>query len=772
MTVWTDQSRTMERKLDILNRCHEKQETWEIRLNAVDALNHKLTALDKKINAMTRLEFKVEQVSERVEEVDSTVNWVKKQMNSPEAPIIREFAGRGVLSSLVQIEQKLDNMTSRLPREEPPTVQHNSYHRPRQVLGPRFRQVRPTVEAEPGIIFTTAYDESGSCQLHPRDARRLQDVSAKVDLLYDRLTDPEYEYDYFISHIHQRAAPLTGPTNGYNNGINGDNGDNGEEEPSPEHLFARFWKSIFSPFKKMKRRFRGFENQLMSVQRSCNDSFNLETYVGEVGGLLQRQLLPLDRTLRHEMELTRTAVNDQSARIEQVSQVAGSCSYVSEQLMAQVTSQVQQLHHTIHERSDETRSLIQQYCGDNSRRRDDHQPPPRSYPTTAAPTTSPPRPPPTTTPPPRPAPTTPPYAPPRPIPTTFPSPLQVVAGPPPDAIGRLPHRFRTRYRYRSQGEGPPVRDSLRRQLSQGRRRGRKRGSLLPRKISGRRGRGNRGSKPGRRVASHASTASALGRQEVKDCTDLMREGVTENTVFHFSPGTPSNLHQGMDFYTRYCDLETSSGGWTLVQRRGMFGPPYLNFTLDWESYKRGFGDIAREFWWGNENMYRLIQEQEVMIRFDLWDFEGNYAYAEYLSFSIGGEDEFYRLKVFGYRGNASDSFSAHNGYLFSTYDVDNDEAPECCPCAPAYGGGWWFYSCFESNLNGEYHKDPRDNDYYRGIIWELWLGDYSLRATEIKIRPLAFESGQGPGYPTPYPTPYTTPYPTDPFNPELPLRQP
>ncbi len=60
-------------------------------------------------------------------------------------------------------------------------------------------------------------------------------------------------------------------------------------------------------------------------------------------------------------------------------------------------------------------------------------------------------------------------------------------------------------------------------------------------------------------------------------------------------------------------------------------------------------------------------------------------------YSIGDEGESYRLRVFGYRGNASDSFSAHNGYRFSTYDIDNDEAPECCPCAPAYGGGWWFY---------------------------------------------------------------------------------
>lgn len=66
-----------------------------------------------------------------------------------------------------------------------------------------------------------------------------------------------------------------------------------------------------------------------------------------------------------------------------------------------------------------------------------------------------------------------------------------------------------------------------------------------------------------------------------------------------------------------------------------------------------------------------------------------------LSLSIGPESDNYRLSVFDYRGNASDSFSAHNGYLFSTVDRDNDEAPDCCPCAPAYGGGWWFYRWVE-----------------------------------------------------------------------------
>lgn len=704
MTVWTDQSRTMERKLDILNRCHEKQDSWEIRLNAVDALNHKLTALDKKINAMTRLEFKVEQVSERVEEVDSTINWVKKQMNSPEHPIITEFAGRGLLSSLIQIENKLDNITQNLASVDPSSsssssstsrssssssssrssssgsrsasaIHDYSYLRPKHVSGPRFRQVRPTVEPEPGIIFTTAYEgEPGACHLHPQDSRRLQDVSAKVDLVFDQLIGPDYDYESFVSHL-QRPAALTLPGRGHAQ-INGENGNNGDDEPSPEHLFARFWKSLFSPFKKMKRRFRVFENQLTAIHRSCNAS-DLESYVAEVGGVLQSKLVPLDLALQDHMEITRVALNDQSASIEKVSQAVGNTAHVSEKLLSEMNNQFHTLRNFILERFDESRNLTLQYCANvhSGRGGSDEGYVFRSQQPSYSPKeddSHTPREPPT------PAPRTPQYIPPTaPVPTFSSS------------------------------------------------------------------------------------------QGVQDCSDLMKEGLTTSTLFNFSPGSPHNLNHGLDYYTRYCDLETGDGGWTVIQRRGMFGPPYLNFTKNWQEYKSGFGDIMREFWWGNDNIHRLVRDREMIIRFDLWDFEGNYAYAEYLNFRIADEAHNYRLSVFGYRGNASDSFSAHNGFLFSTYDRDNDEAPECCPCAPAYGGGWWFYSCFESNLNGEYHTDPKDNDYYRGVIWELWLGDYSLKATEIKLRP----ASQSNDYPaSPYPTLPTEPYPTQQV-PELPLRK-
>lgn len=48
------------------------------------------------------------------------------------------------------------------------------------------------------------------------------------------------------------------------------------------------------------------------------------------------------------------------------------------------------------------------------------------------------------------------------------------------------------------------------------------------------------------------------------------------------------------------------------------------------------------------------------------------------------------------------------------------------------------YSCFESNLNGEYFTSPDDNGYYRGIVWELWLGDYSLKSAVMMVRPRNF----------------------------------
>ncbi|KAL1403003.1 hypothetical protein pipiens_000931, partial [Culex pipiens pipiens] len=87
-----------------------------------------------------------------------------------------------------------------------------------------------------------------------------------------------------------------------------------------------------------------------------------------------------------------------------------------------------------------------------------------------------------------------------------------------------------------------------------------------------------------------------------------------------------------------------------------------------------------------------------------------------------------------YHGNASDAMSYHNDQDFSTFDRANDKSNGSFACALTYGSGWWFNSCAESNLNGVYYADDPKSHKSTGILWETWLGDYSLKESTMMIR--------------------------------------
>ncbi|XP_076366570.1 uncharacterized protein LOC143255187 [Tachypleus tridentatus] len=224
----------------------------------------------------------------------------------------------------------------------------------------------------------------------------------------------------------------------------------------------------------------------------------------------------------------------------------------------------------------------------------------------------------------------------------------------------------------------------------------------------------------------------------QDCSDLQMNGAMQNGIYMVRPSGVENE------FPVYCDLRTDGGGWTVIQRRGDFGEPRQNFTEDWETYKDGFGDPLQEFWIGNEKIYLLTTAKEMKLRIELHDFDNNYAIAEYNRFHVSDEINNYKLSVSGYRGNASDSLTLHDGKMFSTIDRDNDEVESCCNCADTFKGGWWYYRCFEANLNGPYQTKPTENGYFLGIIWEQWRGDYSLKGSEMKIRPLMFDEIKDP----------------------------
>jgi hypothetical protein len=74
---------------------------------------------------------------------------------------------------------------------------------------------------------------------------------------------------------------------------------------------------------------------------------------------------------------------------------------------------------------------------------------------------------------------------------------------------------------------------------------------------------------------------------------------------------------------------------------------------------------------------------------------------------------------------------------FTTRDVDNDMNNER-NCAVKFKGAWWYRHCHASNLNGFYHLGPHTSDG-DGVNWKDWKGNhYSLKKTEMKLRPSEF----------------------------------
>jgi len=126
----------------------------------------------------------------------------------------------------------------------------------------------------------------------------------------------------------------------------------------------------------------------------------------------------------------------------------------------------------------------------------------------------------------------------------------------------------------------------------------------------------------------------------KDCADLFKKGHTTSGVYSIDP-------DGKGAFRVRCDMTTSGGGWTIIQRR-VDGS--VDFYRNWTDYKNGFGDPTGEYWLGLDKINRLTNLGTKVIRFDLWDTTGVTKYPEYSFFAIASENVKYKLSLGTYSG--------------------------------------------------------------------------------------------------------------------------
>ncbi|CAC5419727.1 Fibrinogen-like protein A,Ryncolin-4,Angiopoietin-related protein 7,Angiopoietin-related protein 1,Ficolin-3,Ficolin-1-B,Techylectin-5A,Ficolin-2,Ryncolin-1,Tenascin-R,Fibrinogen-like protein 1,Angiopoietin-1,Ficolin-1,Ryncolin-3,Fibroleukin,Ryncolin-2,Angiopoietin-related protein 2,Tenascin,Angiopoietin-4 [Mytilus coruscus] len=146
----------------------------------------------------------------------------------------------------------------------------------------------------------------------------------------------------------------------------------------------------------------------------------------------------------------------------------------------------------------------------------------------------------------------------------------------------------------------------------------------------------------------------LDLETPRDCAELKKKH-KKSAVYTIYPDNSTAM-------TVYCNMDDYDGGWTVLQRR----QDKTNFYRTWAEYKKGFGNVEKSFWLGNNNIHILTKSGRYELRIDLSDWTGNKWYAIYKTFSVGNEATKYRLNIGGFSGNAKDGLAHHNGMKFST----------------------------------------------------------------------------------------------------------
>ena len=150
---------------------------------------------------------------------------------------------------------------------------------------------------------------------------------------------------------------------------------------------------------------------------------------------------------------------------------------------------------------------------------------------------------------------------------------------------------------------------------------------------------------------------------VRSCYDILKEGNKRTGVYQTTIGKQEK--------EVFCDMQSSGGGWTVLQRRGDFGNPADHFFRNWTEYREGFGEAAKEIWLGLEAIFLLTNVEPMQLRIHLEDWEGNRTVIVVNEFKVSNEEEGYKIFYKNFKPALGKSLPSR-GTKFSTVDRDND----------------------------------------------------------------------------------------------------
>eukprot|EP00111_Clytia_hemisphaerica_P003109 TCONS_00008811-protein len=223
-----------------------------------------------------------------------------------------------------------------------------------------------------------------------------------------------------------------------------------------------------------------------------------------------------------------------------------------------------------------------------------------------------------------------------------------------------------------------------------------------------------------------------------DCKDISKKGWSMDGVYGVEIPEEPSMYRSIR-----CRMSLLDGGWTVVQRR-KYGD--ITFDKSWNEYKAGFGDLSKDFWYGNEKLHQLSKPNtDNEIIFELESYDGIFYYPFYDGFNIGDDDSKYEINIgayqhvygpalppFPYETPRADGFDMvyYNGMKFSTFDSDNDaRGSQHKPCSEAFKNtGWWYKNCAMCHLNSVFGTPI---GAYQGIRWEQ-ITDRSSKTRPLK----------------------------------------